>query len=475
MEARTFRQLQSLLAAEVQRGRVIDTEARLFRTFAEHSQQADRASFQRWLIAAELQLHLRRLDFGGLVLLRPDLLEQIALRLVKSATQDPEGGGCLPLRDLDRPLEGFLDAIEPRHRNLLGLSSALHLLREDRALYLDDKGLPRLIVPDRVTRSAPDAPDPVGLSRVGFEGPALRIFSALVVRLSLSGVFTLRSLWRHGASWDASTGGLCQIALRGGDLESGALRLSFDGAAGRQTRRYFEDALMSHLHRVARSARRACGFVCAGCQTPVAPLQVDRRLARGFDALSCCVCDTRVSLLDPLDPLPGDAPSIASELDRAAEGRKARHIAALKLMGKRQVGDYDVLLVHLPSDRPAVLKVGEWLEEQGLLPWIDAWQGRTPLQGGVLDPRLDTIKAAAVVIGKDSSGPWEDPATDELLQILHQRRIPLIPVALPPCELLPYMPEFLDPEDLVDFRLQSPDPMLALIASVNGSPSDTLT
>jgi len=92
---------------------------------------------------------------------------------------------------------------------------------------------------------------------------------------------------------------------------------------------------------------------------------------------------------------------------------------------------FDVFLCHNSSDKEAVKKIGERLRDAGLKPWLDVWElppGR-PWQKA-LEDQIATIRAAAIFVGPDGFGPWQDQEKDAFLRQFVKRSCPVIPVIL---------------------------------------------
>ena len=70
---------------------------------------------------------------------------------------------------------------------------------------------------------------------------------------------------------------------------------------------------------------------------------------------------------------------------------------------------FDVFLCHHTADKPEVKEIAERLKERGLRPWLDEWElvpGR-PWQRS-LEEQIQRIRSAAVFIGEDGFGPWQN-------------------------------------------------------------------
>jgi len=85
-----------------------------------------------------------------------------------------------------------------------------------------------------------------------------------------------------------------------------------------------------------------------------------------------------------------------------------------------------------------------WLAEEELIPGRD-WQE-------ALEEAVRTVPAAAVLVGRDGIGPWEDREMRACLLQFVDRRIPVIPVLLPGAARKPALPLFLQAFTWVDLR-----------------------
>jgi hypothetical protein len=130
---------------------------------------------------------------------------------------------------------------------------------------------------------------------------------------------------------------------------------------------------------------------------------------------------------------------------------------------------YDVFLCHNSSDKEAVKQIARGLQDRGILPWLDEWEMRpgTDWQGA-LETQISNIKAAAVFIGTEGVGPWQDLEKKAFLQEFLRRACPVIPAVLPNYEGAPQLPPFLSMLQYVDFRLTEPDPIDQMIWGITG-------
>lgn len=117
------------------------------------------------------------------------------------------------------------------------------------------------------------------------------------------------------------------------------------------------------------------------------------------------------------------------------------------------MSSFDVFLSHNSKDKPVVRQLAEALQARGLNVWLDEWElvPGHPWQSA-LEEIIKTSNSAAVLIGKDGLGPWEEPEMRGCLDQFVKRKSPVIPVLLPDAPAEPRLPLFLSGFTWVDFR-----------------------
>jgi hypothetical protein len=476
-----FQTIKSFLVSEKETGRLLSTADDLYRAFlrsaAAPPEDADlRAQFDTCVGRVESRGLIQRLSFGGLILLQPELQDVYASAMANAVKDEPDGLGCIhegKARDGEFRIPGAERIADKEQERLLLISTVEELLRHEIALREQGGDGPYLVFPSQLTRENPDLPDPEGKSVVfDFEGPVLNIYATLAVRLSHSGLFGRKEMWKNAATYAASVGGTCGMFLREVEEGRGELTLFFDAAASEETRFQFEEFVHTHLRRRAlpESVGRRRVFVCPACETPVSDVAARRRRERGFDWIACNVCEppTRISILDREERLPA-RPSRVPDMDRAADARRERETAASILQGKIATGDFDVFLCYNSADKPEVMRIGERLKERGILPWLDVWELR-PGESWQrkLEEQIGRIKSAAVFVGGGGVGHWQQHEMEAFLNEFAGRGCHVIPVLLPGAPKEPAVPIFLKPKTWVDFRRESPDPLEGLIWGITG-------
>lgn len=482
-----FQRIKEFLLAQKDTGSILTSIDTLYRSFLRAYNTTEitlggRKEFDTCIGLIESQGLIRHLSFGGLILLQPELLDIYAAALVNVARDDPDELGSVAEAmilegNFTMPVEARL--LEKEQEKLLLLAMVEDLLRYEVALREQGSDGAYLVFPSEVKLKYNNEPEQHKRTVVfNFEGPVLSIYATLAVRLSHSGFFKKHALWQNAAIYQVMERGVYGIALRNmRELEEGQgeLALFFDNATSKETRLQFEEYVKVHLERYASqgSVERKRIFYCPSCQELITDSMAINRRKRGFDWLTCSVCDSRVSLRDEWEQLSSQSEERIEEqtvqIDRTANAQVKQETAKSILKGKMQTRDFDVFLCHNHRDKPEVKKLGEQLKSLGILPWLDEWELRPGLSWQrLLEQQIGQIKSAVVFVGQDGIGPWQHQELDAFLREFVSRRCPVIPVVLSNAPHEPQLPIFLQGMTWVDFRKQDPDPMDMLIWGITG-------
>jgi len=474
-----FDSIKQFLLEEKQQGRLLSTAEDLYLGYrrAQPGSTDDaglRLSFEACIGRVESRGLIRRLHFGDLVLLQPELLDAYASAIVQAAKDEPDGLGFLPEEEA---LEGrFRLAESERIKNraqekLLLIATVEELLRHEVALKeTTDRGVD-LVFPSQLTRERPDAPNIPGQQVIfTFDGPLLSIYATLAVRLSRSVLFRRRDMWQNAASFTASGGGVCGIHLREMEEGRGQLIVFYDEKPSQVIRAQFETYVLDHLQLRALPGTVTSRPVltCPACGFAVPDEVVQRRLERGATTVRCPVCDEAVLPLTAAES-PEPTGAAVTEMNRRADEQRNQSVAATRLKGKIETGDFDVFLCYNSKDEPEVLRLYERLTEQGILPWLDLREMRPGLRWqDQLQKQIKSIKSAAVLLGPKGTGPWQGLEVQTLIEQLVKRKRPIIPVVLATRKGTPRLPPFLGTVHLVDMRQPEPDPFQQLLWGITG-------
>jgi len=472
-----FQQIKSFLVEEKKQAtRLISTVEDLYRTFV-RSEDAPLeteelpAQFETCIGLVEAAGLIKRLSFGRLVLLQPEMLDAYASALVNVVKDEPDGLGHIAE---ERVRTGYFhmsadERIQDKQQEeLLLLAMVEDLLR--RELVLREESY--LVFPSQSTKENPDLPNPEGKTVVfDFEGPVPNIYATLAVRLANSGVFKKKSLWKNAIIYTAKSGGECGMFLHNIGEGRGDLTVFYPQRPSRDVCNIFEEYVHVHLKRRALpdNFRIRRIIVCHACNTMVSDDVIQRRKERNLGWLNCPVCDTRVSLVEQDEPLRGTPSPGVQRMDQAADAQRDIQVNKTSVEGKKELQDFDVFLCHHGIDKPAVKKIGEQLQERGLLPWLDEWELRPGLPWQrILEEQIGQIKCAAVFVGKNGIGPWQQLELEGFLREFADRGSPVIPVLLEDAPTEPVLPRFLKGMTWVDFRKKDPDPMEQLKWGITG-------
>jgi len=213
-----FQRVRSFLLEEKRSERLLSVEDDLYRAFVRTEGTDDTTMFKDQVHTCigrmESQGLLRRISFGGLVLLQPELLDGYASMLVNAAKEEPDGLGSIPTEDV---LAGrFKMPQEERLKNkdqekLLLLATAEELIGREIALKEVANDGSYFIFPSQLTRE-PGALDMQGGPAVVFEfhGAVLNIYVTLAVRLSHREFFKKADMWKNAATYRARRVAACR-------------------------------------------------------------------------------------------------------------------------------------------------------------------------------------------------------------------------------------------------------------------------
>ena len=477
-----FQQIKDYLISEKEAGRLLSSTDDLYRSFLQSIHALTetenlRSQFEICIGRVESRDLIRRLSFGNYVLLQPELLDAYASALINAAKDEPDGLGNIAEEDARHGRFRMSEDERIKDKSLeelLLISTVEELLCHELVLRESADDGVYLVFPSQFTREWPDAPNPQGQTVIfEFEGAILNIYATLAVRLSRSGLFMKRNLWKNAATYGAKAGGQCGMSLREMQEGKGELTLFFDKEASEQTRSQFEDYILVHLSRRALSEtiKQRRILTCHNCNVTIPEQHVQMRLERGLNWMACSVCETRIDLIEPEKDaqITETQASILTQMDQTANLQRFRDTSTSSLQGKIITKDFDVFLCHNSDDKSAIKLIGEQLKDFGILPWLDEWELRPGLPWQrALEEQIKYIKTAAVFIGKRNTGPWQDAELDAFLREFVKRKCPVIPVLLPDCGQQPALPVFLQSMTWVDFRQPEPDPISQLIWGITG-------
>jgi hypothetical protein len=437
-----FLKAKDFILTEKKGGRLLCLEDELLKRFAGASNDQGKADsvgqFNTCVDRLANQDLIRRLHFGGLVLLKPEVLDAYASAIVLAALDEPDGTGSIAESDLfagrfkmskDERLK------DKRDEQLLLLATAEELLEHEIALRETSEDGTYFIFPSQLTRERPSS-SPQKLTKsaiLEFKGPLQHIYATLAVRLSHCGFFVKDQMWRNAANFRARDGGLCGVYVREIEEGYGELIVFFEEAVTAPSRYVFQEYVHSHLVRRSVPGSVTHRFVirCGQCSFAVTDQLVALRRERGFDWVGCPVCEQRVSL-EPQEHNSAPAIEQVTALDRQADLAREKVVNAVIVESKKKISEFDVFLAYKTADKPHIVKLADLLRERSLNPWLDKEQippGRWFQD--VIQAAIPKVKAAAICIGTSGLGRWQTLELRAFIGECVETQIPVIPVLLP--------------------------------------------
>jgi GTPase SAR1 family protein len=208
---------------------------------------------------------IQRLDFGGFVLLRPEVLSRYAAAVVRKVRKHPNELGCIREDEL---LSGDLDYQDfkrlPRDDEAVVLRTLLETF-VSRAWCLRQlsDGSALLTFPSYFRRKRKEQPaHPSILVTYRFDGPADEIYATLVVRLHHTAAFESAQVWQSAADFRTQTGQKLGFTLQREIEGTSLLEVYFEPQVDENSRllflRYVHDHLIQHGKNVVRLRHYCC-------------------------------------------------------------------------------------------------------------------------------------------------------------------------------------------------------------------------
>lgn len=385
---------------------------------------------------------LRRLSFGDLVLLRPELLDAYAAAVIHAAAEHEDGLGAIreaDVRGADFPIPAEDRLADRETEKLLLIATIEDLLKHEVALREDSDDGSYLVFPTVSKRLVASGGALRPWCTVTLEGPMAHIWATLVVRLSHSGVF-VRDEVGHNLAVFRGAGQALGVRLAPVDEGEGRLELLRDGdSAKNSTEQLFEGFVIAHLRRraVPESIDVRQVAICGECGYEMPEALVDGFRERG--SLRCPGCAAEVSLEgQAAEGEPPPSPKKLVQLERTADRERSRVAARTSVDGKVEIHEFDSFLAHNSKDHEDVVVVAERLRDHGLNPWLDREQippGRWFQD--IIQEAIGRVRSASIFFGEDGLGRWEELELRAFIAQCVERKVPVIPVLLPGGEI-PY-------------------------------------
>lgn len=417
---------------------------------------------------------VKRLHFGDLILLQPELLDTYASAIVNAARDEPDGLGSI-LEERVNNVNFTVPSVDRvkgnQQERMLVCATLEELIHNELVLREETADGVQLVFPSAYRRDVPISETPRGGGVVfRFEGPVDNVYATLIVRLTRSDSFRRTTTWQSAAKFAAQSGE-CTVFLKSEGDGKAELEIGYDGVPN-DIRPQFERFVHAHLERRATpgTVTRERQYCCPDDSTAFTREMVEQVRQRGRAGIMCPVCEQRVSLRDNYEQT-ADTDQLTAAMEASADRGRRFALARAVLRGKEEAAEFDVFLCHNFADKPAVRELAQRLMERGLRPWLDERELRPgfPWQQ-TLESQIQSIPAAAVIVGS-RVGPWQNRELDAFLRQFNRRGCPVIPVRLPNA-VCPELPVFLDGMTWVDLGVPHPDPLDQLEWGITGRHPD---
>jgi len=383
-----FANIKSFLLKAKKTGRLVAPAGQLYDDFARTHPKVVKSEpnlsdqFETCVSRLENRDLIRRLSFGGYVLLQPELLDAYASAMVNAAKEEPDGLGSIAE---EAALAGQFyvpkeqKILDRGQEQLLLHATVEELARYDLALRESAADGRYLVFPSQFNRDYEAAPEPKGKAlAITFDGPVQSLYSTLAVRLGHSGLFTTgrAEMWRNAAVFTAKAGGKCGLYLHEFEEARGRLVIFYDQHEGQQpsdeTRFHFEEFVQAHSqrHALTGTLELVRFFVCAKCGNPVPDNYVKMLRDQGQKTFDC-PCRAKVSLEEPKERL--RFASKVAAMERSADRQRDFEMFVESARGETSTpsfaawaGDDRVMLAIVFTDVVGSTALGEELKDAGM-------------------------------------------------------------------------------------------------------------
>ena len=246
---------------------------------------------------------VRSLEFGDLVLLRPELLNSYAGSVINAARANKDEIGSVCEEDLFG--DGFdfsaVGRLERSDEQLLLRAMVQTFLEKSLCLREEIEGEKHLVFPSQYRRERTFPATPEIFVSYTFSGESQSIYTTLVVRLWYSREFDNKELWKDAAEFRTREGVAGFLLNRLGDGVA-TLSVFFEHDVPEEQRAVFLEFIHRHLKKYAGDLQRDRRYVCPNCDEPVQNAKAVRaRLTKGDEYIPCQFCDESVPLIDSIE------------------------------------------------------------------------------------------------------------------------------------------------------------------------------
>lgn len=455
-----FQDIKQFLVKEKESSSVVSRVDDLYRLYLRLNaeQKKDiRAEFETCIGRIESQGLIKRLKFGDLILLQPELIDYYAAALINAAKDEPDEMGSIieekiKVGDFFIPSE---EKIENKHdEQLLLLAMIEDLLSHEIAYRELINNEIYLVFPSQITKEHPELPDPKNKAgSFSFDGAIQNIYTILIVRLMRSRTFIKKEIWKNAAVYTCDAPGEYGILLSEKDDAHAELTLfhseTVDPLRSADFKKFVKDLLERRALPGSVKYRSINKCKTYNKEIPDQLLQTAKDL--NLTEINCPFCGEKLSLDDKDKPVSVQSTTIVAEMNRSADEARDKAVAITITDGKKAVKAYDLLFSYSRVDREFIKEIVHLLKEHEILPWFDVDES-TPYPD---EEQVANIKIVAVFIGQNNI---IDKQQEDLLKRFVDSKKAVLLILLPSYKKVSPLPYFLQTNKDIDLRYNKSDP-----------------
>lgn len=247
------------------------------------------------------------LEFGGFVLLRPELINAYAAAVIRSVRAHKDEIGCILEEDV---LAGRLNYEDmerlPREEEEIVLR-AMHQTFVDHGLCLREQteAGTQLVFPSYYRRERPELEGhPAVFVTYQFSGQLHEIYATLIVRLHNTTAFEKDQLWRFAADFKTPSGKRLGLKMARRAEGAGEISVYLGPAIPDDAKVTFIKYVHEHILGKDPEVARIRHYICPNdeCGEPVESVRaIKRALERGQQQLPCQFCNGSIPLWDLIE------------------------------------------------------------------------------------------------------------------------------------------------------------------------------
>jgi hypothetical protein len=246
------------------------------------------------------------LDFGDLVLLRPQVLNGYAAAVIAAARKHTDEIGVVTENDILEKKIDFsnVNRLDPADEDLLLRALVQTFLDKSLCISEAADGEKVLVFPSQYRREREIPAHPEIFVSYSFSGQLATIYTTLIVRLWYSRAFDNKELWQNAAEFTTSKRHTVGLLMEKTGEGEGKISVFFDTKVPDEQKVVFIEYIYKHLFRYANDVTRDRRYFCPqlDCNTPVRDLELVRsRRKSGEDHVFCQRCGTEVPLIDHIE------------------------------------------------------------------------------------------------------------------------------------------------------------------------------